>query len=123
MDKIKLTGKYLLAGKGQQATIELTPLELVEQISHKDMGEILKLINLPKEICDCEIQPCLIHGEQKPVLPEFELIEELKVGKYNAITPKANIDMRTAQIDIIYAINILICNQRKIINALKKEKV
>ena len=68
MDKIKIRGEiisckhksseYCRACRncGETATIELTPLELVEQISHKDMNEILKLINIPtiERLCVCE---------------------------------------------------------------------
>ena len=68
MDKIKLSGKLYNAsmrkvegiqlykgGNDDTATISLTPLELVEQITLQDMCEILKFINLPKpETCTCE---------------------------------------------------------------------
>ena len=58
MDKIQICGKLIKISEclvEKHAVIELSPVELVEQISHIDMGEILKFINLPKpETCTCE---------------------------------------------------------------------
>ena len=130
MDKIHLTGDYL-SGKVENdkligATIELTPLELVEQISHRDMGEILKLINLPHpETCICgkpavnqftlanPFPHCVncLKPISKPIKPQeqFEPIEELELSVISDYHARI-------------AINLLIINQRKIINTLKKEK-
>lgn len=53
------TGNYT-GEMTSQAEIELTPRELLEQITHKDVGDLLDEINLPKEksdkipFCECK---------------------------------------------------------------------
>jgi len=55
--------------------IELSPRDLLEQITHKEIGELLDLINLPtcftcKYPCPQENSICKMYKPKQPELPE-----------------------------------------------------
>ena len=132
MDKIKIRGRITPPHRQiVECSIELTPLELVEQISHRNMGEILKLINLPKvelsKCCGAEIE-CQENLEQavyqnicskcrKPIKPQEEFeIEQLKPEDFG-VCDYSDTDQ------VIKYLLVLVDKINEIINTLKKEKV
>lgn len=50
----KLVSEIGLGTKDYQAIIELPPRELLEQLTHKQIGELLEMINLPEPKKDIE---------------------------------------------------------------------
>lgn len=85
---MRISGKLIFYSKGSReldtSMIEVSPLELLEQITHKEVGELLELINLPKaeaQHCCCyeAAKPsslCPIHAN--PAKPEAKLLNKIE---------------------------------------------